>query len=78
MRLGVKRPFMLTPQAVHHDDSLVLRWGRWDSVDVCCQNDMASTPVTSRSPAGVQIGGRLIGHYDEILEVQGAKGRERG
>ena len=55
IRLGVKHPFMLTPQAVHHDNSLVLRRGGRDGVDVCGQDDMALMPVTSWSPACVAI-----------------------
>ena len=38
--LGVKRPFMLTPPPICHDDSLVYRRRRY-SVDVCSKNNMA-------------------------------------
>ena len=53
--LGVKCPFMLTPQAVHHDNSLASRRGGRDGVDVCGQDDMALMLVTSWSPACVVI-----------------------
>jgi hypothetical protein len=41
IRLWVERPFMLTPQAIHADNSIHLWRGRIDRVHIGGQNDMA-------------------------------------